>query len=157
MGRTPTSSAGRQASSDGWSLVELVVVLVIIAAASSLALPSLHDSLPSLRLSTQAHEIAVMLRDAQRTAIESGKETAVQINLTDKSLKPDYGQLLKLDPQFAIELTSAAEFSGGAGWAQIRFFPDGTSTGAQLHLSYRQRHIDVVVDWMVGKAVLRDE
>jgi general secretion pathway protein H len=141
----------------GWSLIELIIVLAIIAAVSSLALPGLRESLPSLRLSAQARSIAVMLREAERQAVESGNETVVRINLADRSLTRDTGEAITLDPQFAIEVTAAKVPAIAADIAQIRFFPDGTSTGADLRLSYRQRHVDVVVDWMFGRAALKDD
>src|ERR1051326_2426342 len=83
MGKTPTSPAGRAAPVNGWSLIELLVVLSIVGAVSSLALPSLRDSIPSLRLSAEARQIVVLFREAQRRAVESGQETAVQVDLAD--------------------------------------------------------------------------
>jgi len=157
MGKTPTSPAGRAAPVNGWSLIELLVVLSIVGAVSSLALPSLRDSIPSLRLSAEARQIVVLFREAQRRAVESGQETAVQVDLADYTLRSNAGGSLTIDPQYEILAVSAASPAQGVNATEVRFFPDGTSTGASLRLSYRQRHVEVVVDWMFGKAVLKNE
>ncbi|MFI5018858.1 MAG: Tfp pilus assembly protein FimT/FimU [Dongiales bacterium] len=50
MAKTVTSPAGSSERRSGYTLIELMVVLLIIGAALSLALPRLDSFLPQLRL-----------------------------------------------------------------------------------------------------------
>lgn len=153
--KTGTSPAGSAPA--GWTLVELLVVLLILGAVASLAMPTLRAALPSLRLASQVREIVAALRQCQRQSIESGQETEAVVDLTAKTITSCDGISLRIDPRAAIELTSVTTEARGANAGRMRFFPDGTSTGGRIRLTYGSRHYDVTVDWIMGRAVLASD
>ena len=155
MARTPTSRAGSSEAGAGYTIVELVVVLLILAAATSLALPRLEGFLPQIKLKQTAREVVLALREAQRQAIRSGSQTTVELDLGHRLLRGPGSHALPLDPRFGLQLTSATDEESGAG--RIDFFPDGTSTGGKLKLAYGQRRYAVTVDWALGRAVLSND
>src|SRR5262245_25717461 len=155
MARTPTSPAGSSGARTGYTLVELVVVLLILGAAMSLALPRLEGFLPQIKLKQTAREVVLALREAQRQAISSGAQTTVELDLGRRLLRGPGTHALPLDPRFGLQVTSAAAEDSAAG--RIDFFPDGTSTGGKLALAYGRRRYEVTVDWALGRAVLRSD
>ena len=86
MAKTVTSPAGSSERRAGYTLIELMVVLLIIGAALSLALPRLDSFLPQLRLKQTAREVVLALREAQRQAIQGGRPTTVALDLAHRRL-----------------------------------------------------------------------
>src|SRR4051812_18847794 len=107
MGRTVTSPAGSSEGRAGYTLIELMVVLLIIGAALSLALPRLDAFLPQLKLKQTAREVVLALRQAQRQAIQGGRPTTVALDLAHRRLLGPGGSFVPLDPRFSLGLTSA--------------------------------------------------
>ena len=157
MARTVTLPTGSREPelSAGYTLIELMVVLLILGAATSLALPHLESFLPQIRFKQTAREVVLALREAQRQAIRSGLQTSVELDLGHRLLRGPGNGALTLDPRFSLQLTSASPDEGGV--RRIDFFPDGTSTGGRLSLAYGARHYRVTVDWALGRAVLTNE
>src|SRR5258708_38250116 len=86
MAKAGTSPAGSSERRAGYTLIELMVVLLIIGAALSLALPRLDSFLPQLRLKQTAREVVLALREAQRQAIQGGLPTTVELALAHRRL-----------------------------------------------------------------------
>jgi general secretion pathway protein H len=155
MAKTVTSPAGSSERRAGYTLIELMVVLLIIGAALSLALPRLDSVLPQLKLKQTAREVVLALREAQRQAIQGGRATTVLLDLPHRRLLGPGGRFVPLDPRFSLRLTSALPGDEETPPGRIDFFPDGTSTGGRLRLGYGGRAYDVTVDWALGRAVLQ--
>jgi general secretion pathway protein H len=43
-----------------------------------------------------------------------------------------------------------------AGSGQIRFFPDGSSTGGRITVMMQEQRAEVVVDWLTGQVDIGD-
>src|SRR5437868_527448 len=123
MARAVTSRAGSSERRNGYTLIELMVVLLILAAAVSVALPRLESFLPQLKLKQTAREVVLALREAQRRAIQGGRQTTVRLDLAHRRLRGPGGLSVPLDPRFGLRLTSAQGAQGSAP-GRIDFFPD---------------------------------
>ena len=64
----------------GVTLIELIVVLVIIAIAATLAIPNIAAWLPNYRLRTATRDIVSTMRTAQMKAVSTNLEYRVQFN-----------------------------------------------------------------------------
>jgi len=64
----------------GVTLLELIVVLVIIAIAATLAIPNIAAWLPNYRLRTATRDIVSTMRTAQMKAVSTNLEHRVQFN-----------------------------------------------------------------------------
>lgn len=118
----------------GFTLVELLVVLTLLALASAVVLPRFVSSAgPSAR--SQAAGVASVLRDARQQAIATARPVAVPID----------GSLI------------AAQGPDGRVLREILFFPDGSSSGGSLVVELRQRRAVVDVDDLTGAVRLRGD
>lgn len=78
----PSAGCGRMA---GFTLLELVVVLVLLGALAVVAVPRLAES--GFRSAAFAEQIAAAFRYAQRLAVASGCEVQVEVSATTHSYR----------------------------------------------------------------------
>jgi len=113
--------------------------------------------MPGLELKATARAVAATLREAHGLAVASNREAAVTIDVAAHTLGLGGGRSLEqLDPRFGLSLFTATTevVSGTAG--NIRFYPDGTSTGGRVRVVYGERHYDVLVNWITGIVTIQD-
>jgi general secretion pathway protein H len=152
MARRPTSPAGNSRAPAGYTLVELLVVLLVLVVVSAIALPRLERALPALAAQRTARDLALLLQEAQRKALVRGRPLSVTIDPAARLVRGADGEALALAPSLGVEVTTAAVAGSMAGPAPISFFPDGTSTGGRIVLAYGARRTAVTVDWFSGRA-----
>ncbi len=136
----------------GFTLLELMVVLVIAAIMMTVVPPMISSALPGAQLKSAARQLAAGLRSARNQALVSRQETSLVVDLEKHRFrvsgrKHDYPipESLKID-LLTVESELLGEKRGG-----IRFFPQGGSTGGRITLSNGKRALGVDVDWLTGK------
>lgn len=142
-----TSRIGRTDAA-GFTLIELLVVLTILGLTLLLAAPTLERNLPGLELRTGARDLASALREARAQAIGRNEEVTMVIDRRGAILQVDGKRAIQLNRKIAILVKTSP--SSGIGDNEIRFFPDGTTTGGQLTLVLGERRKHVLVDWLTG-------
>ena len=140
----------------GFTLVELLVVLGIIALLLTLASPMISRGLPGAALKTAASDIAQGLRRTQSAAITGNAEAVFSLDTEARSFSAGRAARRQALPEeISLRLiVGEQEIEGSAGG--IRFFPDGSSTGGRVSLTLGDRTVDVSVDWLTGRVRLRD-
>jgi len=142
----------------GFTLVEMLVVLVVMALLVSFS-PLLVDRImPRLRVEAAARELADTMRQARGFAIRDNRARFVVIDVGDRVAAIGGGRTRqRIPPDVQVDLVIAGIEQIDAGAGRIRFFPDGTSTGGKVVLTSAERSLAVVVDWFDGKIRLVDE
>jgi general secretion pathway protein H len=130
-------------SKAGFTLIEMLVVLAIIALAAT-ALPMLGAGLPGVRLRAEADRIASVLRDLRDAAIRQDATTAFLIDPVTRS----YTATGTPPRGLPASVTRIGMQDGGG--RSIQFFADGTSTGGTVILSGIRRSAAIHVDWLTG-------
>ncbi len=137
-------------SSAGFTLLEMLVVLAIIALAVS-ALPVLTAGLPGVRLRAEADRIAATLRDLRERAIREDATTELVVDPAARAYaasgEPRAHRLPADVVSIAIEPAIAAPMPDAR---RIRFFADGTATGGTVVLRGAHRAMSIAVDWLSG-------
>ena len=153
--RTRTSSTGETRSQEGFTLFELLIVLTIIGIVVALGAPALQRMLPGVELKSGAETVAAALREARGLSIANNAEVTVVVDLDDRALRvDDEPPGVRLASSFGITLLTATSELIDGGTGQIRFYPDGTSTGGRVTLSQGDRRYHVAVDWLTGRVTL---
>lgn len=153
MVRIGTSPTGESRTARGFTLMELLVVLTILGLALILVMPTLNRLLPGLELRTEARDAASVLREARARAIGRNEEVTVVVDLERGALEVGGRPALQLNRRIDAPVLSEVSHSGRA-YTEIRFYPDGTSTGGRLTLALGEREEHVVVDWLTGAVSL---
>ena len=149
MARTRTSPTGETGDARGFTLMELLVVLAILGLTMVLAMPTLGRLLPGLELRTEARDVASALREARASAIGRNEEVTIVLDRERGLLQVAGKPIVQLSPKIGVSALETSH-SSRAGDNEIRFFPDGTSTGGRLTLALGERQEHVVVDWLTG-------
>ena len=139
----------------GFTLIEIVVVLAV-AALMMTAVPPLFDAvLPGVELKGAARRTLASLRLARDTAIRTGGDTALTIDVESRRLSLPGFRPVSLPGRIDLDLEVARRELLDEERGAIRFFPDGSSTGGRIVLSRGEGQeatgYQVGVDWLTGR------
>lgn len=143
--RPQTWSTDRRA---GFTLIEVVAVMLIIALVSSLAVTMMpgtgRGGLKALTLET-----AALLRRERLGAVLTGRDRQVSLDGERRVLVGDGGDVLAIPRDVALDVLGIDALWSGRQ-AVVRFTPDGASTGAVLKLSRENAEYEIRVNWYTG-------
>jgi len=107
--------------SQGYTLLELITVLLILGAAAAVVAPSLSGLVRS-PLDAAAERAAALLQDARAAAVRSGSPVAVDLSTDGRELRSPTDTLL-LEPPLRIEASGPER--------TVVFYPTGLAAGAR--------------------------
>jgi general secretion pathway protein H len=108
--------------SRGYTLLELITVLLILGVAAAVVAPSFFSGLVRSPLDAAAERAAALLEDARAAAVRSGSPVTVDLSIDGRELRSPTDTLL-LEPPLRIE-TSGSERA-------VVFYPTGLAAGAR--------------------------
>ncbi|MGH8469470.1 MAG: GspH/FimT family protein [Gammaproteobacteria bacterium] len=142
-------------SLSGFTLVELLVVLVIGGLVLSLVPPLFSQGATSVELRSAARELAAALRYARSRAINRHVESTVTVNVADKRYAISGRKGTRTLPQEAdIKLDTARSQTRSVTTGAFRFYPDGSSTGGQITLASGPLRYVVDISWLTGRVAI---
>jgi general secretion pathway protein H len=144
-------SIGEREFVRGFTLLELVVVLIVMALVAVAATPPLIGRLGHVQLQTAAREVAATLRRTRSDAIGANVELAFAVDTEARTYAIEGRPPHRLPPDLAISVFTAETERLGRTAGAIRFFPDGSSTGGEIALADAVGTITVRVDWLTGQ------
>lgn len=133
----------------GFNLLEVLLVLVIAGLLMGVVATSLTEG-PVLRKT--AKEVAASLRHARSIAVLQQKEMVWSMNVSNKQFwVGGKGEKRDLHPTIAAKINTARSEVVSSEQGNIRFYPDGSSTGGSVELTARQQTFKVNVEWISGR------
>lgn len=146
---SPTKAYDRWA---GFTLIEVLAVMLIIALVSSLAI-TMTPGTGRAGLKALTLEIATLLRRERTGAVLTGRERQVSIDGEQRVLVGDGGGVVVVPPDVAVDILGIDTLWSGRR-AVVRFHPDGASTGAVLKLSRERAEYEIRVNWFTGAVAI---
>jgi general secretion pathway protein H len=133
---------------DGFTLIEVVAVMLIISLVASLALTMMpgtgRGGLKALALQT-----ASLLRRERLGAMLTRRDREVSLDGERRVLVGDGGDFVALPRDVVLDILGVDAMWSGRQ-AVVRFHPDGASTGAVLKLSREKAEYEILVNWYTG-------
>jgi general secretion pathway protein H len=144
----PASGSWNVDRGAGFTLIEVIAVMLIIALVASLAVTKMSGTgragLRALTLQT-----ASLLRRERLGAILTGRDREVSLDSERRILVGDGGDIVALPRDITVDILGVDAFWSGRQ-AVVRFHPDGTSTGAVMKLSREKAGYEIRVNWYTG-------
>ncbi|MDB2376495.1 prepilin-type N-terminal cleavage/methylation domain-containing protein [Gammaproteobacteria bacterium] len=160
---TPTSLSSAS-SQRGFTLLELILVMGIVALAAALVAPNL-TGLDSRSFDAQLRDLGAQLNYARRNAIVSGQVSMIELRAQDvqtpdaDTIQPHAGNLWSSN---SISLAFSADDRREADYEPIdslvvSFYPEGGTTGGRLKLSQETQRAWVAIDSFTGRITVSRE
>jgi len=134
----------------GFTLVELMVVMVIIALIMGLVATSMSRSISGAEARVATRKMVASLRYTRARAIIDKKEQVFEVNTEDRSYQAPGRKQVDLPEGVEVTITTARSELTSEAVSGIRFFPDGGSTGGHIELIVNGREYRVNVAWLTG-------
>jgi|SRR4249919_1712001 len=138
----------------GVSLIELMVVVLLIAASTALVAAAIGSGLPGQQLRNASRELAAQLRFTRAQAIATGKPQLFSVDAQSREWQAPDQHRGTLPNAIKITATGARIEQTRDSVAAIRFFPEGASTGGRIVLSRDSAAWQIDVDWLTGQVKL---
>lgn len=140
------------AAERGFTLLEMVCVLAIVAMLAAVLLPMVPRQTSRSRLQAYALQMATLLKQDRNAAIRRGSDVATLVDAGSRSLRsgatletvgvPDDVHFQALLPQTCRQRTALST---------IDFFANGMSCGGTITLTRLDAGFEVHVNWLTGR------
>jgi len=166
--------SGSKVKQQGFTLLELLIVLMLISLVVGIVAPRLGGSLGGVQVKAAVNKLSAMLRYARNVAVTSQKTRVVSFDIElnrvilegiEESVPADereisemshkvYGRkLYQLPEGVKIEKVSGNHGSGTSGeeFFKLYFYPSGNSSGGEVVLSGKRNNLyRIKIDFLTG-------
>jgi general secretion pathway protein H len=139
-------------SPDGFTLIEMIVVLVILALIAGIVMSRGPSRSPTLEVKQAVAMVSQAMRGARAAAIAADRPVDVEIDTVGHSIRSGSAMLTLLPGGVGIEPVAP----GQARRAAFRFAPDGSSSGGGVVLTEGAVRMLVTVDGLTGRVRFTD-
>ena len=142
---------GSRGRGRGFTLIEVLVVVGLIAIAGLLSVGILGGGLERMQLRSAAGDIAANLRFTRAHALATGTPQRFSIDPVQRSWQAPRERSGTIPERLEVEFTGAREMQERDGEGVIVFFDDGASSGGRVRLEAGDARWDVDVAWLTGE------
>lgn len=152
--RSRRDAPARHRASSGFTLIEILIVVSLIAALTVILMMSMNGGMTGIRLRSEAKAIASELRRARSTAISTGTVQKFRIVPGDRTWVGAKGRKGEISKPLVVTFTGVRQVLERDGEGVILFFEDGASTGGRIQLKHERAAWNVDVAWLTGEVSL---
>jgi general secretion pathway protein H len=135
----------------GFTLLETICVLAIIAMLAAVALPAFPRGTSRSKLEAYAIETAALLRADRNAAIRRGAAVATDLSAKSRTIRSGAtGRLVQLPQDVGFNAVLASQCGQQVAGTTIQFLPSGMSCGGTIFLSRLGTTFEVRVTWLTG-------
>jgi len=135
----------------GFTFVELIVVLAILAGLAALVAPSFSRTVASARLRTAASDVRSTFARARALAVASARERSAVFDLSRGEIGVDNEAVRLLPETIRLEVVLPGGDRRDRGSVRFRFFPDGSGEEAEISVTAEDGGtLRVTVDPLTG-------
>lgn len=136
----------KRGSVGGFTLIELMVVMLILGLVATLSTFLVIRGVKERRPVEFQHKFITTLRTARLMAINQGEPVPFVIDAETRTFSAGDGDKVEIPEEAEIKGDGLLE--GGEGESVILFYPDGSSSSAELTLKWGDR------EWRISVGIL---
>lgn len=145
-------------SSQGFTLLEMMIVLTIAGLLVAVSVPSAAKLYQSMVYRGAVGDARALIEAARYQALTQGKSIDVLIQPETRriSIGSNLADVDPLPEALSLRVTSAAELQRDSQTAVIRFYPDGSSSGGSISIVRNSSGGSTLhVGWLLGRVSLQ--
>ena len=135
----------------GFTLVEVMVVMVIVALIMGMVGTSMSRSVSSAEARASTRKMVASLRYTRARAIIDKQEQVFKVDTENRSYQAPGRKQISLPKGVDVTITTARSEVTSEAVSGIRFFPDGGSTGGHIELTVNERDYRINIAWLTGE------
>jgi general secretion pathway protein H len=138
-------------AAQGFTLLEILIVVTLIAALSLIMLGAMSGGIDGLRMRSAAKELATELRFARAQAIATGSVQRFSIVPDKRSWSGAKNRHGEVPKTLDVKFIGVRQVQTRDGEGVVLFFEDGASTGGRIQLSHNNAVWNVDIAWLTGE------
>lgn len=138
----------------GFTLIEIVVVVGLIALLTAVIAGTVVGGLGGAKVRAASKDLIAALRFTRSQAVVKREAQVLVLDVERRAYRVPGRDWVELPKDMQLSMLTAAQEQVGEGVAQIRFFPDGSSTGGNIELSRGEALWRIDVAWLTGEVRL---
>ncbi|GER06633.1 general secretion pathway protein GspH [Iodidimonas muriae] len=147
---------------NGFTMIELLVVMAVMGLVIAVATPRFHHALPGLEFRHAVHNLAAAMRQTRAAAIASGATQVLVLDLDDSLYQFPNGDPQALPQGLRFEnLVDVTDIDRDERQVRYVFYPDGTSPGGRVLIETGQgttpRSAVIEIDWLTGRVRVQED
>jgi general secretion pathway protein H len=150
----PAERQRTRSGEEGFTLLELVVVFVILGLVLALFVTRISGPSPGLTLRAAANELAAGLREARSAAISGDRPVTITIDAAHRDWRGADGAIKTFPSGTAVAVMLADGRLSSAAIVGIRFEGDGSSSGGRVDLAAGAQRMAVAINWLTGRVTV---
>jgi len=141
-----------RASERGFTLLEMVCVLALIAMMAAILLPFVPRQTTQSRLQGYALQTAALLKEDRNAAIRRGTGIATLVDPGSRVIRSGHTtDMIRIPDDVHFEAVLPRTCNQREALSTIRFFASGMSCGGAVALTRADVGYEVRVNWMTGR------
>ncbi len=147
LGRTSRTGSAEA----GFTLLELVCVIAIVAILAAIVIPALPRGTSRARLEAYAIEAAAMLKADRYAAIRNRTQIVTEVDAPLRIIRSGAtGRVIRVPDDVAFDALLAARCNQRPSGPTIQFFASGMSCGGTIALTRLGVGYEIRVNWLTG-------
>ncbi|MBN8989406.1 MAG: prepilin-type N-terminal cleavage/methylation domain-containing protein [Rhizobiales bacterium] len=150
--RPPISHPYRTDSSEaGFTLIEMVCVLAMVALLAAVLLPRLPTATSRPRLEAYAIEVAALLKADRNAALRHQGSINAAVDTRSRTVRSGSSSwIVRVPDDVVFDALLPQRCNGRSAFSAISFFASGLSCGGAIRLTRFGSGFEVRVNWLTG-------
>lgn len=136
---------------DGFTLLEIVCVVAMLAILAAIVLPAIPRSTSTTKLQSYATETAALLKSDRNAAVRRRTDITTTVDPTSRTLRSgSSGRSIRIPEDVSFDAKLATRCNDRLAGPTIHFFASGMSCGGAIKLARPGVGFEIRVNWLTG-------